>query len=98
MGLIELGLIVGLALLIAMAKMSCHWRLKVLSNPVIADALIFIFLILIHWGTFSGVMVATIGAMICSLLLAAGRFAVGHKENGKYIPGQWDISDKLQLN
>ena len=98
MGIIELGLIAGIALLISIAKMDWTWRLRVLSNPILLDVIIFTALMLFHWGTFSGVMVATIGAMICSLFLAAGRFAVGHKENGKYIPGQWDISDKLQLN
>ena len=95
MGLIELGLIVGIALLITMAKMSWHWRLKVLSNPVIADALIFIFLILIHWGTFSGVMVATIGAFACSVLLSGGRKAFGYYEKGVLVPGVIDISHKL---
>jgi hypothetical protein len=98
MGIIELGLIVGIALLISIAKMDWVWRMRILSNPLLIDAIVFAFLIAIHWGTFSGVMVATIGAMICSLLLAAGRFALGHKENGKYIPGQWDISDKLLPN
>ena len=95
MGIIELGLIVGIALLISMAKMSWYWRLKVLSNPLLMDAIIFAFLIVIHWGTFSGVMVATIGAFACSVLLAGGRKAFGYYEKGERIPGVIDISHKL---
>jgi hypothetical protein len=95
MGIIELGLIVGIALLISMAKMNWYWRLKVLSNPLLMDAIIFAFLIVIHWGTFSGVMVATIGAFACSVLLAGGRKAFGYYEKGERVPGVIDISDKL---
>lgn len=95
MGIIELGLIVGIALLISMAKMDWRWRLRVLSNPLLMDAIIFALLIVLHWGTFSGVMVATIGAAACSVLLAVGRYAVGHYEGKTYVPGKWNVSDKL---
>ncbi len=30
-----------------------------------------------------------------SATLSAGRWAFGHIEGGKYVPGYWDISDKL---
>jgi hypothetical protein len=93
--MIGMGLVVGIALLISMAKMSWYWKLKVLSNPLLVDAIVFAFLIVIHWGTFSGVMVATIGALVCSLILSAGRKAYGHIESGDYKPGYIDISNKL---
>lgn len=98
MGIIELGLIVGLALLISLAKMNWHWRLKVLSNPLLMDLIIFAALVILHWGTFSGVMVATIGAAACSVLLAGGRYAVGYYDKKDYVPGRWNISDKLLPN
>jgi hypothetical protein len=41
------------------------------------------------------VMVATIGALVCSLILSAGRKAYGHIESGDYKPGYIDISNKL---
>jgi hypothetical protein len=93
--MIEMGLVVGIALLISMAKMSWTWKMRVLSNPLLIDAIVFAFLIVLHWGTFSGVMVATIGAMVCSLILAAGRKTHGHIESGDYKPGYFDISSKL---
>lgn len=93
--MIEMGLIVGIALLISMAKASWWWRMKVLSNPLLLDVIIFAFLILIHWGTFSGVMVATIGALTCSVILSAGRKAVGYYQDGDYVPGVYNVANKL---
>lgn len=93
--MIEAGLIVGIALLISLAKMNWHWRMRILSNPLLMDIIIFTLLVLLHWGTYSGVMVATIGAMVCSLVLAAGRKAVGYMENGDYVPGIKNISEEL---
>ena len=90
-----MGVVVGMGLLISLVKMNWKWRMHVLSNPVIADALIFISLMLIHWGTFSGVMVATVGAMTCSLTLSGARWLYGHVESGVYLPGYFDIGSKL---
>lgn len=45
--------------------------MRVLSSPLFVDALIFISLMTHHWGSFSGVMVASVGAMTCSLTLPA---------------------------
>lgn len=94
--MIEMGLVVGLALLFTMAKMTWHWKLRILSNPLLVDIVIFTFLCLIHWGTFSGVMVATIGAMLCSLILTGGRKLYGYKDKrGNYVRGYFDVTDKL---
>ena len=93
--MIEMGLIVGIALLISLAKMNWTWRIRILSNPLLMDIVIFTFLVLLHWGTFSGVMVATIGAMVCSLVLSLGRKSVGYYENGEYVPGVRDVSQQL---
>ena len=86
--MIELGLIAGIGLLVSLAKMNWSWRMHVLSNPAFMDAFIFIALMLIHWGTFSGVMVATVGALVCSLILSGARTVYGHVEDGKYVPGR----------
>lgn len=94
--MIEAGLIVGIALLFTMSKMTWWWKLRVLSNPLLVDLLVFAILTIIHWGTFSGVMAATIGAMVCSMVLSTGRKAFGYYDkHGDYIPGHWNISDKL---
>ena len=93
--MIEMGIVVGIGLLVTLVKMNWKWRMHMLSNPLTVDLIIFVALCLIHWGTFSGVMVATVGAMTCSLTLSGARFLYGHVENGKYVPGYFDIGSKL---
>lgn len=93
--MIEMGVVVGMGLLISLVKMSWTWKMHMLSNPILMDMLIFICLLLIHWGTYSGVMVATVGAMTCSLTLSGARWLYGHVEKGVYVPGYFDIESKL---
>ena len=93
--MIEMGIVVGIGLLATLVKMPWKWKMRVLSNPTTMDIMIFIALLLIHWGTFSGVMVATVGALTCSLTLSGGRFLYGHIDNGTYTPGYFDIRSKL---
>jgi presenilin-like A22 family membrane protease len=94
--MIEMGLIVGIGLLVLLVKMNWKWRMRLLSNPVIADVVIFILLTLLHWGTFSGVMVATIGALTCSLVLSLARKLFGCYQNNSYVSGVFDVASKLQ--
>lgn len=93
--MIEMGVVVGIGLLVTLVKMNWKWRMSLLSNPLTVDILIFIALCLIHWGTFSGVMVATVGAMTCSLTLSGARWLYGHVVDGTYVPGYFDIGSKL---
>lgn len=93
--MIEMGVVVGIGLLVTLVKMNWKWRMHLLSNPLVVDMLIFIALVLLHWGTFSGVMVASVGAMTCSLVLSGVRYAYGHVENGVYVPGHFNVKAKL---
>lgn len=93
--MLEMGIIVGIGLLVTLVKMSWKWKMRTLSAPLIVDVIVFILLITIHWGTFSGVMVATIGALTCSLVLSGARKLYGFVESGEYKPGYFDVSSKL---
>ena len=93
--MIEMGIVVGIGLLVSLVKMNWQWRMRVLSAPLMMDALIFIALLLIHWGTFSGVMVATVGALTCSLVLSGARALYGHIVDSRYVAGYFDVSNKL---
>lgn len=93
--MIEMGVVVGIGLLMSLVKMSWRWKMYVLSQPLLVDLIVFVLLMIIHWGTFSGVMVATVGALFCSLTLSGARYMYGHVEDGLYIPGVFDASSKL---
>lgn len=93
--MIEMGIVVGMGLLLTLVKMSWKWKIKTLSSPLLVDVLVFVLLLCLHWGTFSGVMVATVGAMTASLVLSGARKLCGHQVNGVYKPGVFDMSSKL---
>ena len=93
--MIEMGIVVGLGLLVTLVKASMSIKMWMLSHPLFMDGFIFIALVLLHWGTFSGVMVATVGALTCSLVLSAARKVYGNRDNGIYTPGIFDVSGQL---
>ena len=91
--MLEMGIVVALGLIVTFMKLSWKWRMRLLSHPVFVDVVVFVFLVSIHWGTFSGVMVATVGALFCSVCLSAGRWAFGYYEAGRYVPGKFPIKE-----
>jgi hypothetical protein len=92
----EAGMFVALGLLAIFAK--CSWRIRmwILSHPLFIDISVFILLTLLHWGTFSGVMAATIGALMCSMVLAFGKFIFGCYLNNKYQPGIMNVEPLIE--
>lgn len=94
--MLSMGIVVGLGLIVIFVKLSWAWRMRMLSNPVVVDVLVFGVLTAVHWGTFSGVMVATVGALFTSIVLSAGRWAFGYVDNGSYVRGALaDVRSKL---
>lgn len=94
--IIESGVIVALGLLFTFFKCSWKIRMMMLSHPLIMDLLIFVLLTFLHWGTFSGVMVATTGALICSALITTGRKVFGYVDSGKYFAGMYNALEKIK--
>jgi hypothetical protein len=91
----ESGAVVCLGLAMWFGKCSWRMRMRLLSHPLAVDILVFTILTIVHWGTFSGVMAATVGALMTSVLLTCGRKAFGYMEQGKYKRGMWDMSSQL---
>jgi hypothetical protein len=89
--IIESGFIVAAGLLLTFWKCSWQVRMWVLSRPLFMDILVFSGLNAMHWGSFSGVMVAATGALICSALLSIGRKCFGHIDRRVYFPGIWTV-------
>jgi hypothetical protein len=87
----EMGFVVALGLLFTFVKLSWRARLKMLSHPVAMDVCVFCILTFLHWGTFSGVMVATIGALTCSVMLSVGRWAFCYMRGGKHVAGRFNV-------
>ena len=94
--MLEMGLIVGLSLIVFFIRASWSIRMWMLSHPLVMDLAVFILLTALHWGTFSGVMVATIGALTCSVALSIGRKAFGYRVGTMYYPGMFNIAKELK--
>ncbi len=94
--IIESGLIVAAGLLFTFFKLSWKTRLKMLGFPLALDLSVFGVLNLLHWGTFSGVMVAAVGALVCSALISIGRKTVGYISGGQYFAGRINVFNKIK--
>ena len=84
--MIEMGLIVAIGLGVLYARLGWRARLWVNSHPLFMDIAVFIFLNVLHWGTFSGLMVAAAGALFCSLSISLPRRVRGYKEHNTCVP------------
>lgn len=93
--IIESGLIVALGLIFMFFKLSWKMRLRLLGKPLLLDTFVFVGLNALHWGTFSGVMVAATGALVCSGLISIGRKAVGYIDGGKYFSGKMNVINRI---
>ena len=94
--MLEMGIVVGIGIIVMLVKLSWRNKMMVLSNPLAMDIFVFVLLTALHWGTFSGLMVAAIGALFCSITLSVGRWLFGHVESRTYQPGIFNIGDKLR--
>lgn len=94
--IIESGFIVAAGLLLAFFK--CPWkvRMKMLSYPLTMDIAVFIVLNILHWGSFSGVMVAALGALLCSGMITVGRYFCGYCVGNIYFSGVFNVIGKLK--
>jgi hypothetical protein len=93
--MLEMGFVVALGLLVSMAKLSWRKKLWMTSHTLFMDAVVFSFLTIIHWGSFSGVMIATVGALFCSVTLSLCGWLFGRIESNRYYRGVFDVSEKL---
>ena len=93
--MLESGFFVAFGLLFVLNKLSWKRKMWLISNPVAVDVFVFVTLVTIHWGTFTGVMAATIGALFCSITLSAAKWLVGHVVGNMYYPGVFNIAHKL---
>jgi nucleoside permease NupC len=80
----------GLALILA--KLPRRLLLKALNHTLAIDLLVSSLTLLIHWGTFSGVMAATVAGLLTSLATSGAKRLFGHMQGNRYFPGVFHIS------
>jgi nucleoside permease NupC len=85
--MIETGLAVFLGLAFVFAKLKRRTALRLLNYDLLLDVGVSALVLAIHWGSFSGVMAATIAGLLTSIATTAAKRLFGHIQGEMYYPG-----------
>ena len=85
--MIETGLLVFLGVALLLWKLPRRMMLKLLNHDVALDLTVSVLVMIIHWGTFSGVMAATVAGLMTSLATSGAKRLFGYIDNKRYVPG-----------
>jgi nucleoside permease NupC len=75
----------GVALLLV--KLRRRWMLRALNHDLAIDIAVTVVTLAVHWGTFSGVMAATIAGLLTSVATTMAKRLFGYIRGGVYHPG-----------
>ena len=81
------GFAVFLALLFIFVKLPRRLMLRLLRYDLLIDLVVTVAVLLIHGGSFEGVMAATIAGLFTSVATTFAKHVFGHIRNGVYLPG-----------
>jgi len=81
------GFMIFLSVVLILAKLPRRLMLKALHHDVALDLAVSILVLVIHWGTFSGVMAATVAGLMTSLMTSGAKRLFGHIDGNRYVPG-----------
>ena len=83
----ETGIVIFLSLAFVFIKLKRRTMLRLLRYDMAIDLAVTVLALAIHWGTFSGVMAATLAGLLCSLGTSAAKRVFGYIEGGRYHTG-----------
>jgi hypothetical protein len=76
--MIETGFLVFLGVVLILWKLPRRLMLKALNHDIAIDLLVSVLTLIVHWGTFSGVMAATIAGLLTSLGTSGAKRLFGY--------------------
>lgn len=82
-----LGFAVFFAVLLLMIKLPHQTLLRMLHYDLLMDFGVTALVLALHWGSFTGVMAATIAGLLTSLATSGAKRLFGHVQSNKYHPG-----------
>lgn len=85
--IIESGIIIFFGLWFIAMKLSKRSLLRILGRPVALDIGVTALVLVLHWGTFSGVMAASFAGLMTSVWSSLARKYYGYIQQGRYFPG-----------
>ena len=81
------GFAVFLALVLILVKLPRRLMLHLLRYDIALDVGVTILVMFLHWGSFDGVMAATIAGLLTSFATTAAKRVFGYIRDGEYVPG-----------
>jgi nucleoside permease NupC len=88
------GLTVFLGIALLLWKLPRRLMLKILHHDLMLDLAVSVVTLLIHWGSFSGIMAATVAGLITSLATSGFKRLIGSIHNNVYHPGVLNLKVK----
>ena len=85
--MIATGFTIFLGAALILGKLPRRTMLRVLKHDLALDITVTLLVLLIHWGTFSGVMAATVAGLLTSLATSAAKRWIGYIDGNFYHPG-----------
>lgn len=85
------GLAVFLGLLFLIAKLKRRLMLRLLYHDALLDVVVTVLVLYIHWGSFEGVMAATIAGLFTSMATSFAKRMFGFIKGGQYYPGRFRL-------
>ena len=82
------GFTIFLGVCLILAKLPRHTMLRVLKYDLMLDVAVTLLVLMIHWGTFSGVMAATVSGLLTSIATSAAKRGIGYADAENYYPGR----------
>jgi nucleoside permease NupC len=85
------GFAIFLGLVFLLAKLKRRVMLRVLHHDVLLDIVVTVLVLYLHWGSFEGVMAATIAGLFTSMATTLAKRMFGCIRGGQYYPGRFRL-------
>lgn len=85
------GFAVFIGVFLLLIKMPRRWLLRCLGHDLLLDLSVSLLVFVVHLGTFSGLMAATIAGLLMSMATSLMKRGIGYIKGGFYYPGYLSI-------
>jgi hypothetical protein len=82
------GFTIFLGITLLLTKLPRRTALRILKYDLALDLMVTAVVLIIHFGTFSGVMAATVAGLMMSLATSGLKRLVGYVDGNFYVPGK----------
>lgn len=86
--MLSTGFTIFLGIALILAKLPRRTMLRVLKHDLALDVVVSVITLLVHMGTFSGLMAATVAGLMTSLATSGLKRLVGYIDGDSYYPGR----------